>query len=863
MGSWDYYCALCGSTFRGAHFVSRKPRTARFLWRKQRDAEFDAMVGDDPSNGRIDFRKFNEETAAGEENFDNESLSSQDEEHTYDCDIISQEEALWSLNLQCLGLNPDSPLLSKAFLSDIGSPDDYGAVCAGPGSDPSAPDDLEYSAYDQNEDYPLFPFHPKCFDLFQQVVAFKRGFQVGARPLPNGDWELNVPCRDLDKDALWEVFYPLNDISQLEISYGDPSPPQDQYWLVDSGEELFIADPGRRNPLAANVISDAWREIDCPASDPDIKSMKDPIAKLPFELILLITSKLPSDALLNLLQASPHLRRGLDSSFSFWRPRFEKDMPWFYEMHSFLHEIFGPANHDAMEASGKSLSRFFAWAHHATTPRLKLRGPFMGIANRRRIWEVCQQLVDPYLEQAKAEYSSSQVGEESQFRSDTICLDMPVVTSPPLNHFHTERVFWVRNWSEYNARNGDFTFNTFWKGEDLVGLGVVMNSDQDPRQKVFGLDNHDEDVIPAVTVKSMRIGQGDWITGFILYWPDTSDGWRKPGNKNGVMAITVLCSSGHKETFGDMYNNDVKRPLLSKDGMTIVGLMGHYGMDHFGHEGKRFDRLGLLQVPAPDVNYGSRPQMVTSAENTTMPTWAESMAWMHDCTDIFTDSSRLSSSDAPSTPFTRAQSYSGVPIWDVPNLHIQQPSTYAVSNNYPDDLVAYHPLIWAKNVEEARALRRLTGYVREGDMASGFEDGRTWERPLHHLCGARADFAPESTIQRRCIGMVEHESDQWQLEHCVDIDIDGAGGEMITSVAVVMERCSPKALRLITNRGREVYWGEADKPEGSWQVLMAPEGEMLIGIVLAFSRPSAWDEETKSFLRSKMSSFAVLSLPMA
>lgn len=441
MGSWHYHCALCGSTFEGAYYVSRKPRTARFLWRKQRDADFDAMVAA-ASNGKIDFRKFNEESAAGEKNFDDESLPSDEEDDLYDCDIISMEDAIWSLHLQCLGVNRDSPLLERAFLSDVGCSDSYGAVSAEPGSDPSAPDDLnEYSAYDLGDDEPLFPFHPKCFELFQQAVAFQRGFKVNANPLPNGDWDLVVPCRDLDKDALWEVFFNLKSDQRLEISYGEPEPPHDQYWLVNSGEELLIADPGKRNPLAVNAIGDAWREIDCPDSDPDIKSTEDPFAKLPFELVLLVTSELPSRSLLDLLQASPHLRRGLGPSFSFWKRQFEKKMPWFYEMHSFLRDLSSSDSQEAREAPGKLTSHFFAWAYHTTTPRRGLKGPFMGIANRRRIWEVCNQIVSPYLNQAKAEYSHSEVGEETQFRNSTVCLDMPVVTSPPLAHFHTERVF--------------------------------------------------------------------------------------------------------------------------------------------------------------------------------------------------------------------------------------------------------------------------------------------------------------------------------------------------------------------------------------------------------------------------------------
>ncbi|KAJ5403246.1 hypothetical protein N7509_003117 [Penicillium cosmopolitanum] len=430
MGSWDYYCALCGSTFQGERFVSRKPRTARYLWRKQREADFDALVAADPLNGRIDFRRFNEETAAGEDNLDNESLSSQDEDDTYDCSIISKEDATWSNNLQCLGVNSDYPFRSNAFLSDIGCDDEFGAVSAEPGSDSSAPDDLDdYKAYDQNENYPLFPFHPKCFQLLQQTVAFQRGFQIKAKSLLDGDWELNVPGGDFDKDVLYRVFRNLQSDAQLDISYGEPELPHDQYWLANPGEELFIADPGKRNPHAMNAIDDMWREIHSPKSglEPDItgicnlnlKLMDDPFAHFPLELLLIIISALQPRSLLNLMQASPHIRRGLSrTSFSYWKRRFETDLPWFYEVHSFLQGIPSPASFDARELPGKSLSHFFAWAYHTTTPRWGLHGPFMGIANRRRIWEACNQLVGPYLALVKPEDRNTEVEEDGQFHSD-------------------------------------------------------------------------------------------------------------------------------------------------------------------------------------------------------------------------------------------------------------------------------------------------------------------------------------------------------------------------------------------------------------------------------------------------------------
>lgn len=840
------------------------------------------MTAADPTNGRIDIKKFNEETAAGEESFDTESLGSREEEESYDPTILSREEASWSLNLQALGINADSPVSSQIFLSGMGSYSDYGHVSVEPGSDPSAPEYRgDHSAYEDKGDEPCIPFHPKCFEIFQRVIAFRRGSQLKVKPLPGGEWDLNTSCVDLDKDLLWEVFVEhIQDNSTLDISYGDPPPPQDQHWNVNSGDEFFIADPGKRNDLVVNTIHDIWHTMDYQDNTAPVKQPSDLFAELPLELLLIITSALEPGELLNLLQASAHVRRGLGRDTSFWIQQFQVEMPWFYEIHAFLHGLARQTGYDALGTTasdnatglfGKSLSHFFAWAFYTTTPRCGLKGSFMGIANRRRIWEVCKQVVDPYLARIQARSqpgdTNTELEEEAKFRNQMVCLEMPVVTSSLVTsrepeQFHSERVFWVRTWSELNGWKGDFTLNVFLRSNCLMGLELKMDSNKDFKRRLFGHDeNSEREEEFQVSKKSMRISSGDRIIGFILHCPNTylDDPLREEWCEKEVTGITVLCSSGSKETFGKVEPTNIKRPLLASEGMTIVGLVGIYEL-----EKERFTRLGLYQVPTPSINSSDHLEMGVPAQNSTEPSWAESTTWGNDCTGIFTAEFLGSTSmDTLPAPFPRAQSCSGVPIWDVPKLHIQELKTGAVSRSNSDDLAVYEPLIWAKDVEEAHALRRITGYVRDGNIANGLENGKTRERHVHRLCGAWAEFAPESALERRRVGMVElYEPRDWQSESFLDFDIDGSGGEMITAVAVAMEQGSPEAVKLTTNRGREAYWGKTDKAEESWSVLTAPEGEMLIGIVVAFFGPSVPDEEIPYYLQCRMSYLATLSLPI-
>lgn len=368
------------------------------------------MVAADPLNGRINFGKFNEESAVVERSFAAESLCSDEEDGTYDPTIISIEDASWSLDIQCLGSNEESPAPSKIFISGNCHYADYGDIDVESGSDPSGPDQVTTrKAYqDVDDEGPVFPFHPKCFELFKRIIAFRKGLRLKAQLLPDGDWELNTSCLEIDKDLLMGIFLELweGESHALDISYGEPPPPQDQYWIPNSGEELFIADPGKRNDLVVNAIHDKWHAMDYQHTESLTKPSNDPFAQLPLELLLIITSALQPRPLLNLLHASGHVRRRLDHNISFWRQRFEDDMPWFYEIHSFLYDLLNGTDCDAKCSTtspdtswlaGQSLPHFFAWADYTTKPRLHFKGPFMGIANRRRIWGVCKQVVDPYL----------------------------------------------------------------------------------------------------------------------------------------------------------------------------------------------------------------------------------------------------------------------------------------------------------------------------------------------------------------------------------------------------------------------------------------------------------------------------------
>lgn len=105
MGSWDCYCAICGGPFWGAT-VSGKPRTAAFLRRRAKELENQRLgkkCADDEHN----------ECEGDDGDGDEGSHARYDEEHSYDRDVVSEEDLQWAKTLHVLAFNAESEGESK------------------------------------------------------------------------------------------------------------------------------------------------------------------------------------------------------------------------------------------------------------------------------------------------------------------------------------------------------------------------------------------------------------------------------------------------------------------------------------------------------------------------------------------------------------------------------------------------------------------------------------------------------------------------------------------------------------------------------------------------------------------------------
>ncbi|KAJ5622258.1 hypothetical protein N7528_005490 [Penicillium herquei] len=878
---YEVFCVFCGGPFSGGH-VSSKPRTERFkrahelssakFWIKhlrragepvpdslrQTVKELEAYGDEEPIEGTEEWK----------------------EDHSYDPKVLSKRQAAWARSVRCSGLNPYAKSITKCFVSDQGRVDDFANLefNSFKHDDPNALNGTVLKAFGDHSDTPgVYPFHSECLEIFKGVLAHKAGAKWTKRWVGD-NWKLFAP--EIDKDTLYSVLDSLADITPftfLDLDYGMLTHCRNLHWHADPGEEVLLANPVYLEEDSWIDMCDAWKDTKgttWAASREETAVRDDPFTQLSFELLDNIFSRLDLSPLLKLLQASPYLYRSLSNSHTFWRRVIDYNMPWCFEMKIFQDEILrcyevegSPAPEDCendckldhtapSSAHGKSLRRLCLWINRETMAFQGMEWPMLGVANRRRIWKACEPIVELYLSQAA--YPGHEVTNaktidlDPQILETATCFRIPLVSIPKPKEYHAETVFWVRDWNEIHSA---FTLKIFWNSKkNLVGLGARVNRNNTPDLRLFGSSDSQD----GYTVDTVQVQSGDWIQGFILHYPQIYA--PRKNNEVGerdetdVVGITFLLQSVAKESFGDIDAHHVKRLMMAAEGMIIVGLTGHVGvrktptgMMHM------ISRVGLLQCPLnggsiedegrPDENF----EMEKDNGEISRRPLLKTLPLTNDCSSIFTVEdigSVGSNADIPSLQITRTASATGVSLWDLPNLRIHQ--NQGLSDVFPTELRSYQPLIWAKNSAEARSLRRLTCYIKEPRPKSG-----------DLVYGLRAEYIRPSKIKRRQIlSQKRGVGKRWKAEGCLHMQIDGAKGEVISTISVVTQG-GPNhfsALKLVTNFGRQVSWGDNKHPHTEHTCFTAPEGEMIIGILASFGR--AWADD-------HMSTVIVLSMPVS
>ncbi|KAJ6454585.1 hypothetical protein C8R45DRAFT_1222734 [Mycena sanguinolenta] len=698
--------------------------------------------------------------------------SDDDSQYGYDPEIVSPKDVEWAQRCLILGFNSRSTAIDKMYLTGPASYEDYGCFGVQSSSDPNFPEDSPnfqcYVVCDATQTS-CYPIHAPCLRLLTKVLS-------GTEASEN-----------IDKDIIYHTFANLEGHYMLDLDYGKPDNEFDQYWAPNSGAEMLVV-----SPMPTSTFTDFLRKTvstaDFTLSPPTVINSQirnDPLAALPYDVAHAILLLLPGHTVLTLCTASYPLHAFFGpSNRSFWRVALCMCMPWFWELHELMRDD------SLLDPQTVDYKGLFLWADKETTPREGLRGPFMGIANRRRIWGVCDQIEADYTPRAAVKARERvRTATAELIWEKSVNLDVPSVLWPKLEkkvRTRTTTAQWIRDETSHLLGG---VFEAFWDERGSL-VGIAFAVDDGSEKTIFGKTY-------GVSTETDRVESG--IAGLVLHLPDI---FVHDKMETSIKGITVL-SSGKSYNLGDTNPQYCQRVLSVSSDYGLTGIAGHITDDG------RITRLGLIQHPLVDDN----------DDQEMAPALLHRFLWK-----------------APTTSTSNAFHNATSPIWSHhPRLRALPSTTrildpYQVQCRYHEDIVPTDVLIWAANAHELQSVRRISAY----------------HHLRRHISALRVDFAPESGILPRVVGeeagrrLVEGFPSTWDISATdnswVPFEIDGAGGEVVVAVDVVHDE-DIKTVVLRTNRDRQVVWGEELREYRKIEAMEPQDGETVIGLAVGFIYP--------------------------
>ncbi|KAK7749343.1 hypothetical protein SLS62_008195 [Diatrype stigma] len=432
MGCWDVYCACCGGPFD--HMVRIAAGRGRKRKRpRQRQSESGrggnapglivapgsggastsepdpgetvgigdgTMRGQEEEGGDDKCGYSNEDGEDYEEENDGDGVKDDDLAGYYDRDIVDEDDVAWTRDVYVIGspADGDDEPIGPAFISGPCGYDLYGGVHLREEAGEDFNFDLYNQCYDVGTDaMHVYPFHKPCLDILAWVLT---GAPDRHRLGLGGTL-----------DRLYGALFAHPHIScALALDYGGPQ--HDQFWTCARGQgEVFVADPLPSLPPKSQKVPKALRDflaLQMPTGSSGNGSGDgtDPFARLPLELLRAVAELLSPRQLAALATASRAVHRALRRDRGFWRAYVRRRMPWFRELHELLGEDGGDdavdGHTEEERGEKKSLAGLVYWADRETRAWNTDGGtmghprPLIGVANRRRIWGVCEQFADSY-----------------------------------------------------------------------------------------------------------------------------------------------------------------------------------------------------------------------------------------------------------------------------------------------------------------------------------------------------------------------------------------------------------------------------------------------------------------------------------
>ncbi|KAK4157424.1 hypothetical protein C8A00DRAFT_11764 [Chaetomidium leptoderma] len=470
---YEMCCAICGCSLVGGAIGSTAPsalRRRRRVVARNREAR---ERGDaDP-----------EAECEVEDQENGEGWHVEDEDHSYDPALVNHDSLRWLSESCCLGTH------------------DYETRLDG---------DIENYDTGHGDGIVVYPLHRCCLNILARVLTGSG----------------NVA--KIDKHVLYDTMEEANidweGARRLFLDYGIRANGQKEVWASIPGEEFAVTNPSPTpevTELLKGFLADGVFGLR-PGSHGVMRvpQVRDPFSRLPPELLINIFRLLPGHTLLALLKASwpafcATRRNG------FWRWFLKHDMPWLTELWPLLDE-----QQQGPEPSYKAL---YLWLNDITISKYGMNGPFMSLANRRRIWGVCEQLASGYFRQLPSMPLAEPHG---GMLKGAICHRMALLAEKQQPDsswtLHEARFLY----SEDEILNKPVILEAYWgESGDLVGLCALLGH----QRRTFGLNGAG---MSHVTRSAVRIKGNGQIRGFELSVA-TGDPNRGATTSPRVIAIRV------------------------------------------------------------------------------------------------------------------------------------------------------------------------------------------------------------------------------------------------------------------------------------------------------------------------------------
>jgi len=342
----------------------------------------------------------------------------------------------------------------------------------------------------KNEKCPerVIPFHPECYEtLAWYLTGTSDTTKINKGAL----------YRALDRFSVVRKIRPL-ELRCLSLDYGDVNEAQGWYWICIPGREYTVSSPQYRTELKdeiASFISGSLFDSRALQVCHEAKSGSNPLAALPETVLFTISEFLDNTSLLNLLCASWATFLSLRDNASFWKRRIVTHLPCFFELHECLKE-------DSQTLQGRDLRRIFLWAEYASKPGSGVAKLMFSIANRRRIWKVCEQIESLYIREPRRQPTEKGYIIYKAFKSGRQVLGD---TREPGLYFRSAN--FLRGWHELLR---PWTFDLFWNSEgDLSAIAISFGEDK----RIFG---HEPQEKGSYQTTGSFPG-GVWIKGFVFH----------------------------------------------------------------------------------------------------------------------------------------------------------------------------------------------------------------------------------------------------------------------------------------------------------------------------------------------------------